>query len=101
MMWWDDGGTSMWWLAPLTVLAFLAMAVVVGVVVWAARSSDRTPGPVTPRPPVGDPTDATGRQARELLDLRLARGDIDPEDYRARRGLLDDLPPVRRTDLTP
>jgi putative membrane protein len=75
MMNWD--GTSGGWLGWAAAMGM--MVVFWGGLVWVAvvllRSSGRGPHPEQPG-------------ALELLDQRLASGDIDEEDYRVRRQLL-------------
>jgi putative membrane protein len=57
------------------------LAVVVGLVVVAWRSGTRASGGETSRGP---------SSARRILDERFARGEIDDEEYRARRRALDE-----------
>lgn len=75
MMNWD--GTSSSWLGWAAAMGM--MVVFWGGLLWVAvvllRSSDRGPRPEQ-------------TSALELLDRRLASGDIDEEDYRVRRQLL-------------
>jgi putative membrane protein len=74
-MGWEWGGM---WLGPLFMLAALAM--LVGIVVFLARwlGGDRAAAPEAPR------------TARDLLDERYARGEIDREEYLRRRQDLAD-----------
>lgn len=78
MMGWYDGGWG-WggWLAmTLMMLVFWGgLAAVVVALVRSSRSPDARPDP--------------RRDARGILDERLARGDIDEEEYRRRRDVLD------------
>lgn len=80
MMGWyhDGGGWGGWLVMTLAMVAFWAL--VVAAVVMLFRSGDRagTSGRSSQKPV--DP--------REVLDERLARGDIDIEDYQARRSAL-------------
>lgn len=84
MMWWHDGWAWGWadWLGmALTMALFwglLVFAVVMAVRMW--RQPTAGPGEHRPPAPPEDPL--------RILDERLARGDIDPEDYRARREML-------------
>lgn len=86
MMW--DYGYVAWWmwipglLLPLLVIGGLAVAIVFSV--RAIRTDDRHPGGA--QPPAVDP-------ARQLLEERLARGEITPEEF---HGLLDTLRASRR-----
>ncbi len=79
MMWGYPMGGGMWLGMGLGTLVFVGLIVLV---VWALGSARNT------RP---DVTHAqSGPDAVRLLDERLARGDIDPEDYNQRRRLLAD-----------
>lgn len=65
------GWTWLWWL-----LLLVGVAAIVAGLVWALRSrSDGTAG--------------RSQTAREILDARFARGEIDEEEYRQRRRGLD------------
>jgi putative membrane protein len=81
MMWWDDGGgwnAGSWILMTLMMLLFWGG--LAALVVWLVRSlrEDRTP--VAPAPPRPTPDD--------VLAERLARGEIDAEEYTRRRALI-------------
>ncbi len=58
------------------VLWLIVLGLVVAGIIWLVRRDD-APG----RP-------GAGNSAREALDLRLARGEIDAEDYASRKALL-------------
>jgi putative membrane protein len=80
-VYWNDA--SWWAWIPMT----LAMVAVWGLLVWGAvqliggrRQVDRQPPPPPPR---------------ELLDERLARGEINADEYRELRRLLEDRAPER------
>ena len=87
MGYWDNGHMDEGWgivmmLGMLSIWALVAVAVV-----WVIRST-RTPG-VTPTLPPGASTagPASGSvtaSAEQILAERLARGDIDPDEYRTR-----------------
>lgn len=84
---WYDGGTGMmdggafgWVMLFLMVLLVVA---VLGAVVFALR---RLPASQVPSAP-GVP--ATTARAREILDERFARGEIDQEEYATRRSALE------------
>jgi putative membrane protein len=84
-MWYHDSGWSGggWLLMALMMVAF--WAVVIGLVVWAVRSSgSRHQGP--PSPPA---TSHPDWGARQILDERFARGEINEDEYRQRRGVLE------------
>jgi putative membrane protein len=80
MDWYDHGGSGWggWLLMSLMMLLFWGAIVVAVVALWrSGRRDERTSG--SPLPP----------DARQLLDERFARGEIDPDDYARRRELLD------------
>jgi putative membrane protein len=89
MMGWYGGG--------MTGVAWLGMGlfwlVLVGVIVWLAtrlwnaRPQD-PPAPVMPAAPVGSTTGPGAEPALEILDRRLAAGEIDVETYRAIRATI-------------
>jgi putative membrane protein len=78
MMFWY-GGHWAWWQAGLMWVAMIAFW---GLLIWAAyaviTNLTRKPGA---REDSGD--------ARRILDQRLARGEISPEEYQRLRDLLD------------
>lgn len=78
MMWYgDDPGWGGWLLMTFGMVAFwtlVVVAVIALVRVLREEGSRRPPAEVDPR---------------RLLDERFARGEIDAEDYKARRELLD------------
>jgi putative membrane protein len=74
--WYHDGwGSGTWVTMALMMLAFWAVIAVL--VVYAVRTLGHRPAP-------GEPSD----EARRILDARLARGEIDAEEYNHRRELL-------------
>ena len=76
-MWgYQNIGWGMWWGMGLGTLILL---VLIALLAWAITRAGRTE---PPRPPAGKP------DALQLLDERLARGDIEPDDYTQRRRLL-------------
>lgn len=73
----NDGGA---WL--MVVVALLLLALIGTVIFWAIRAAGPpAPAGPSPAPPAPSP--------RDLLDLRLARGEVTPEEYNAIRPLLD------------
>jgi putative membrane protein len=85
MMSWYGGGWA-WWQAGLmwlAVIAFLALLIwaVYALVTGITGKPDQA-GRDAPRP----------SGARRILDERLARGEIEPEEYRRLREVLDDGP---------
>jgi putative membrane protein len=79
MMYWDNGHMDPGWgiVMMLGMLAFWAL--VAFAIVWFVRST-RTPHATPTSTPVG----GTVTSAEQILAERLARGEIEPEDYRAR-----------------
>ena len=69
------GGGRMWLWGTLMVVLFVA---VVGLIVWLIARGPHSQAPAAPA--ASAPTD----QARAILAERLARGDIDPEEYQER-----------------
>lgn len=76
MGWYGGAGWGGWLAMTLMMLAFWAVLVLGGLVLW--RSLRHEDGRGT----------ASGRDAERLLDERFARGEIDADEYRARRDLL-------------
>lgn len=77
MMHWDYDGGAGSWLAMIVVmlLSWVALATLSYAVVRALLAGER-------------PAPGRGPEPDELLAQRLARGDIDPQDYRRRKDLL-------------
>ena len=86
----DGGG---WWWIPMMIM----MVAFWGGLIWLAvtvirrpnQSLHATPGPASPMaspPPAAIPT------AQEILAERLARGEIEPDDYRSRLDALNHRP---------
>jgi putative membrane protein len=82
MMFWNGGGWPFWEVA----LMWAGMIAFWGLLIWAAyaliTSATRRPGPQTP----GE--ERHGGDARHILDQRLARGEIDTDEYRRLRNEL-------------
>ena len=80
MMW--DGFGGAWFMGPAIMLLFLVLAVVAvaAVVRWVSGH--------TPHQPAQPPAARNG--AREILEQRFARGEIDEEEFRRRRRALDE-----------
>ena len=82
MMWWGGGaGWGSWSVMILAMVAFWALVVIaIGALLRGVHD---------------DPPDCRRRpqqqDALRVLDERLARGDLDVQDYRARRALLKKL----------
>ncbi len=79
MMFWY-GGQWAWWQGGLM---WLGMIVFWGLLIWAVyaliTNLTRKPGP---------PGTTHGNDARQILDQRLARGEIDTEEYQRLRDLI-------------
>lgn len=80
MYWGDHMGTSGWIFSILATLIILGL--IVGVIVWA----------VSPRGGRDSGPSATGDSAREILDRRLASGEITVDQYARLREALSDAP---------
>jgi putative membrane protein len=82
MHYWNDGYDAWWWMIPMIVV----MLAVVGAVVWALVNAIRPDEPIAPKAPT----------AEEVLAQRLAAGEIDVAEYKARLDALrESVPPVR------
>jgi putative membrane protein len=87
MTYWDDGHMDNGWgvvmmLGMLGIWALVAVAIV-----WIIRST-RTPTATPAMPPVSttglSAAGSVTASAEQILAERLARGDIDPEEYKTR-----------------
>jgi putative membrane protein len=78
---WSDGST--WVMAVVMVVVVLAIA---GGIIWAIVFAARSANPTGPQ--AATVASPAGPSARELLDLRYARGEIDTEEYTERRSAL-------------
>jgi len=86
MMFWYGGGWAWWqaglmWIAMIAFWALLIWAIYALVTGITRRPEQAGPGGPGGQPPAGDP--------RGILDERLARGEIDAEEYQRLRDLLD------------
>jgi len=84
MMGWGYGMGGSWLL--MSGLWLLLIVVLVGLVVWIFPRDTRR----------GDSGQVRSRTPREVLDERLARGEIDVETYRVLREELSRSDPARR-----
>ena len=77
MMFWDGSGWA-WWQGGLM---WLGMIVFWGLLIWAAYAviTNLTRKPGAP---------GSGDDAQRILDQRLARGEISPEEYQRLRDLI-------------
>jgi len=87
MMFWNGGAWPFWEVA----LMWFGMIVFWGLLIWAVyalvTSATRRPSP-GPR----------GQDARQILDERLARGEIDTAEYQRLRDLIADRSHQSRSD---
>jgi putative membrane protein len=90
------GGHRPHWmgLVFMSLLVALVIAGIVALIVWISRtrhpahSLAAAPAPPVPVGPAATSAPTPG-DARRILDERLARGEIEPDDYRARREALE------------
>lgn len=85
MMFWEGGGLA-WWQAGLMWIAMIAFWALLAWIVYALITG------IARRPDQAAPGGPPRRgDARQILDERLARGEIDPGEYqRLREGLEHD-----------
>jgi putative membrane protein len=79
-----DGGN--WWWMSIMMFAILGGLIWIGATL--VRHGNQTPHPQTP----GAPTPPARQTPQELLAERLARGEIEPDDYRQRLDALNHRP---------
>ncbi|MEI6495742.1 MAG: hypothetical protein WCO88_03665 [Actinomycetota bacterium] len=93
-----DGRWGVGWIGIIGML--LVVAATVGLIVWLVMRSPSAKAPAAPPPTQHhapgspQPHSTSAAAAREILDRRLATGEIDIDDYRARRAALDGHPPA-------
>lgn len=86
MMWYSDNGMH-WWGWLIGALAMLAFWVLIAWAIWyAVKSLSRRNDQAGPGRPSG--TDGLPADPKRILDERLARGEIDTEEYIRLRDLL-------------
>jgi putative membrane protein len=73
MMWHDGWGAGSWLAMSFMMLLFWAL--VISVIIWVARGHTRIAQPAQ-------------SQARQILDERYARGEINDDEYKQRRDQL-------------
>ena len=84
-MYWDQGGHAWGWAGMAVGMTFVWVFVVTVIVVaigWSQRAGEPRSISASSRP-------APPRDARAVLDARLARGEIDVADYEARLSALE------------
>ena len=79
MYWGDHMSTGSWIFSILATLIILA--IIIGLIVWIVSPASRSGSATT-----------TGESAREILDRRLASGELTVEQYSQLREALDDVP---------
>lgn len=89
MMWGNGSGSGWMWL--FGIMVFLGLVLVIGAVVWAISSGSRSSGQAASGAERGGRPQGPSR-ARQILDERYARGEIDAQEYRDRRDALDEGP---------
>lgn len=81
----DWNGGSWWWIPMM-----LTMVVFWGGLIWLGVALVRRSGQATAAPMAPTSPSASMRQTpQEILAERLARGEIEPDDYRSRKAVLD------------
>jgi putative membrane protein len=85
--WWDGHMSGGWWIVMMIGM-ILFWAFVVVAVVWLIRSGPELFGSRT-----GE-REQTRPDALEILERRLAQGEISVEEYRERRSVLDERQPA-------
>ncbi len=80
MYWGNHMGTGDWIFSILGTLIIIGL--IVGLIIWIVSPNSRSQ-----RSP-----DATGESAREILDRRLANGELTAQDYKQLREAMNDSP---------
>ena len=80
MYWGNHMGTGDWIFSILGTLIILGL--IVGLIIWTVSPNSRSQSS----------PDATGESAREILDRRLANGELTAQDYKQLREALNDAP---------
>lgn len=83
MMFWYGGGWAWWQAGPMWVAMIAFWALLIWAVYAPVTGATRRPGQAGPG---GQPQ---ASDARRILDERLARGEVDTEEYQRLRNLLD------------
>ena len=83
MMFWDGGGGH--WVFWQAAVMWGAMVVFWGLVIWAVYALVTNAGRSNP----GHPWYGLGPDARSILDQRLAKGEISPDEYARLREILE------------
>jgi putative membrane protein len=80
----DDGGA---WV--LMILGFVLVLALIGLAIFWVTRATGAPTAASPAPGSPTPPPPSRPSPREVLDVRLARGEVTPEEYTATRELLD------------
>jgi uncharacterized membrane protein len=80
MYWGNHMSTGSWIFSILGTLIILGL--IVGLIVWIVSPNSRS----------DSSPDATGESAREILDRRLASGELTAQDYKQLREAMNDGP---------
>ena len=74
---WNDGWSGNWWWMGIMMIALAAG------LIWIAVTLIRHPSPMPhPQAPGAAPTVPARQSPQDFLADRLARGEIEPDDYR-------------------
>ena len=76
MYWGNHMGTGAW------IFSILGTLIIVGLIIWTVSPNSRSQSSPDP----------TGESAREILDRRLANGELTAQDYKELRETLNDAP---------
>jgi putative membrane protein len=80
MYWGNHMSTGSWIFSILGTLIILGL--IIGLIIWIVSPNSRSQ----------NSPDATGESAREILDRRLAHGELTTQDYKQLREALNDAP---------
>ena len=80
---WNGMDSGNWWW--MSIMMFVVVGGLIWVGITLVRHGNRTPQPQA----LGTATPPTNATPQELLAERLARGEIEPDDYRQRLNALD------------
>lgn len=84
---WNDGWSGNWWWMVIMMIAFWGG--IIWIVVTLIRQTNQPPHPQVPGPAPITPERQT---PQEVLAERLARGEIETDDYRRRLDALEHRP---------
>jgi putative membrane protein len=91
MMWGNGTGWGMGWAWLFLVLLLVGVGVLIAVLVLALNRGRIDEG--GRNAPLATPGGPVPRRAREILEERFARGEIDAEEFRERMGVLEQHDP--------